>query len=153
MGIWVGAPFGVGYYIWKSLIPTLLGNIVGGGLFVGTSYWYLYLTGDVAVEINFNIGGLNSAMEAGGPMRASEAERMRSSQLNGGSSTLFGREPSGGGVSTPVEGQMQKNGGLSSAGNNGHVMSAFGKDFSDDSPYAKTHAERMANETSDEEKA
>lgn len=29
LGIWCGAPFGVGYYIWKSLIPTALGNIVG----------------------------------------------------------------------------------------------------------------------------
>lgn len=37
MGIWLGAPFGAGFYIWKSLIPTLLGNIVGGGLFVGAA--------------------------------------------------------------------------------------------------------------------
>ena len=44
--IWYGHPdIGVGLYIWKSLIPTTLGNIVGGGLFVGATYWYLYLTG------------------------------------------------------------------------------------------------------------
>ncbi|KAK5116677.1 hypothetical protein LTR62_007351 [Meristemomyces frigidus] len=36
----------VGYYIWKSMIPALLGNIVGGGLFVGVAYWYLYISGD-----------------------------------------------------------------------------------------------------------
>jgi formate/nitrite transporter FocA (FNT family) len=41
MGIWEGAPFRVGYHIWKSLIPTTLGNIVGGGVFVGGMYWYL----------------------------------------------------------------------------------------------------------------
>ena len=29
------------YYIWKSTIPTLLENIIGGGLFVGVLYWYL----------------------------------------------------------------------------------------------------------------
>lgn len=51
------------------MIPTALGNLVGGGLFVGTIYWYLYLTGEIAVGIDFNIGGLASAMEAGGPMR------------------------------------------------------------------------------------
>jgi formate/nitrite transporter FocA (FNT family) len=39
MGIWNGAPFGVGHYIWKTLIPTTLGNMVGG-LFFGPIYWY-----------------------------------------------------------------------------------------------------------------
>lgn len=36
----------VGLYIWKSMIPALLGNMVGGGLFVGVVYWYLYLAGN-----------------------------------------------------------------------------------------------------------
>lgn len=31
----------VSFYIWKSLIPALIGNIVGGALFVGVAYWYL----------------------------------------------------------------------------------------------------------------
>ncbi|GAB7361320.1 hypothetical protein MBLNU230_g1376t1 [Neophaeotheca triangularis] len=45
--IFAGAPeISVGYYIWKSLIPSLIGNIVGGGLFVGVMYWYMYLEGD-----------------------------------------------------------------------------------------------------------
>lgn len=40
--IFVGSPtISVSYYIWKSMIPTLLGNIVGGGLCVATLYWYL----------------------------------------------------------------------------------------------------------------
>lgn len=68
IGIWNGAPFGVGYYIWKSLIPTTLGNMIGGGLFVGAIYWYLYLTGEGNVDVSFDLGGLASAMEAGGPM-------------------------------------------------------------------------------------
>jgi len=68
IGIWNGAPFGVGYYIWKSLIPTALGNMVGGGLFVGAIYWYLYLTGEGDVEVSFDLGGLATAMEAGGPI-------------------------------------------------------------------------------------
>lgn len=39
------------FYVWKSLIPTTLGNIVGGGLFVAVPYWYLYLWGeDVPIE-------------------------------------------------------------------------------------------------------
>ncbi|KAM3535214.1 hypothetical protein MY4038_001455 [Beauveria bassiana] len=33
------------YYIWKSMTPALLGNIVGGGLCVATLHWYLHLTG------------------------------------------------------------------------------------------------------------
>ncbi|KAL2836477.1 Formate/nitrite transporter [Aspergillus pseudoustus] len=44
MAIWLNAPgISVGLYIWKGIIPTLLGNIVGGGLFVATYYWYMYL--------------------------------------------------------------------------------------------------------------
>jgi formate/nitrite transporter FocA (FNT family) len=40
--IFLGSPdITVGYYIWKSMIPALIGNIVGGGLLVGVVYWYL----------------------------------------------------------------------------------------------------------------
>ncbi|THY23811.1 Formate/nitrite transporter [Aureobasidium pullulans] len=47
MAIFLGAEeITVGLYIWKSMIPALLGNIVGGGLFVGVVYWYLYLAGN-----------------------------------------------------------------------------------------------------------
>lgn len=42
IGIYCGAPgITVGYYIWKSMIPALLGNAVGGSLFVSLVYWYL----------------------------------------------------------------------------------------------------------------
>ncbi|KAK8156069.1 Formate/nitrite transporter-domain-containing protein [Phyllosticta citrichinensis] len=44
MGIWVGHPdITVGLYIWKGIIPALLGNILGGALFCGAYYWYTYL--------------------------------------------------------------------------------------------------------------
>lgn len=54
----------IGYYIWKSMIPALIGNIVGGGLFVGVAYWYLYLLGEttpvmidgVAFGVDISIG-------------------------------------------------------------------------------------------------
>ncbi|KAF7122918.1 hypothetical protein CNMCM5793_001029 [Aspergillus hiratsukae] len=52
MGIWLGAPnITVGLYIWKGIIPTLLGNIIGGGLFVGTYYWYMYLLSGEVVSV------------------------------------------------------------------------------------------------------
>lgn len=45
-GIWAQTPgVTVGLYIWKGIIPTVLGNIIGGGLFVGTYFWYLFLQG------------------------------------------------------------------------------------------------------------
>ncbi|KAJ5579635.1 formate/nitrite transporter family protein [Penicillium hispanicum] len=44
MAIWLDAPkITVGLYIWKGIIPTVIGNILGGGLFCGTYYWYMYL--------------------------------------------------------------------------------------------------------------
>lgn len=42
MGIFQHTPgLTIGYYIWKSMIPSLIGNILGGGIFVGVMYWYL----------------------------------------------------------------------------------------------------------------
>jgi len=54
LAIFYGDPqISVGYYIWKSLIPSCLGNIIGGGLFVGVVYWYLYLAGnDVVIHFD-----------------------------------------------------------------------------------------------------
>lgn len=50
MGIWHQTPgLSVGLYIWKGMIPTLLGNLVGGGLFVGAYLWYYFLQGNTAV--------------------------------------------------------------------------------------------------------
>jgi formate/nitrite transporter len=48
----VGAPAGVAAeslswlnFLWKNLLPVTIGNIIGGGLFVGMSYWSAYLRG------------------------------------------------------------------------------------------------------------
>lgn len=43
MAIWVGHPqITVGLYIYKGIIPVLLGNIVGGGLFCGGFYYMMF---------------------------------------------------------------------------------------------------------------
>jgi hypothetical protein len=53
MGIWQGAPkVTVGLYIWKGIIPAFIGNVIGGGLFVGVLYWYLNLQGEGAVAVD-----------------------------------------------------------------------------------------------------
>lgn len=52
-GIWIGTPnLSVGLYIWKGMIPAGLGNIIGGGLFVGTYMYYQYLQGVDAPTID-----------------------------------------------------------------------------------------------------
>ena len=71
MGIWQGAPgITVGLYIWKGIIPALIGNIIGGGLFVGVLFWYLHIHGapEIAVDdVLFNsMAGKNSAVDARG---------------------------------------------------------------------------------------
>lgn len=40
--IFYGADITWGQFIINNLIPVTIGNIIGGGLFVGTAYWYLY---------------------------------------------------------------------------------------------------------------
>lgn len=53
MGIWQGAPgITVKLYIWKGIIPALIGNIIGGGVFVGALYWYLHLAGGESIAID-----------------------------------------------------------------------------------------------------
>ena len=88
IAIWNGHPqISVGYYIWKSMIPTTIGNILGGGIFVGTAYWYLYLTGEGDVEVDFNLGSLGSAMTAGGPMGYAKGSNQ------GHTAVLHGKDP------------------------------------------------------------
>ncbi|ESZ92723.1 hypothetical protein SBOR_6888 [Sclerotinia borealis F-4128] len=62
-------PLTVSYYIWKSMIPSLLGNIIGGGVFCGGVYWYLFLA-DETVPIHFDTMDANTAVyEQGGPIQ------------------------------------------------------------------------------------
>lgn len=58
IGMFYGTNFGVGKYIWASVIPVTLGNIVGGAFFMGFSYWLLYGRGVVlANEGGQQLGG------------------------------------------------------------------------------------------------
>jgi formate/nitrite transporter len=49
---WAGLPAPAGYapeslswlsFLWRNLLPVTIGNILGGGVFVGMSYWSAYL--------------------------------------------------------------------------------------------------------------
>lgn len=132
LGMRCGAPISAGYYIWKSMIPTLLGNFVGGGLFVSTVYWYLYLTGEGNIQVDFNIAPLNSVMEAGGPMRRTRVDQ----ELDNHAGSAIAKESS----AFPQPSNQ--------------LASAIGRELSDDSPYAKSHAERTKSpDTSSDEKA
>lgn len=51
---------GIGLYIRNPLIPTLEGNTVDGGLYVGAIYWYLYLSDVGPHDIKFDLGGLDT---------------------------------------------------------------------------------------------
>ena len=119
LGMWCGADISAGYYIWKSMIPTLLGNLVGGGLFVSTAYWYLYLTGEGNIQIDFNIGPLNSAVAAGGLTHRSTTDQ----EVDEHAGSAIAKDPH----ALPHS--------------SGHLASGI-RELSDDSKYAKSHAER-----------
>jgi len=38
-----GGAIGYGDWLYRNLLPVCLGNIIGGGLFFGCLYWFLYL--------------------------------------------------------------------------------------------------------------
>ena len=129
IGIWNGAPgITVGLYIWKSMIPAVIGNILGGGVFVAAVYWYLYLTGEGSIDIDFNAGGLSTAMEVGGP-----TGKMHSEQ-NG--RVIHGEDPE------------SPNGGSKLPNSSGHMVSGIGKELSADL-YAKRKGEANNEKSTD----
>jgi hypothetical protein len=113
--------------------------MVGGGLFVATMYWYLYLTGEIAIQIDFNLDPINTAMEIGGPMRSNR--RHNESVATDANTIVEGHDPS-----------TNSSRGLHSIPSGGAWTSAFAKEFSDSSPYAKTHAERTQEKNGSNEK-
>lgn len=61
MGMILGANLSIGKYISCIMIPVTLGNILGGSLFVGLTYWYLYLAKkvDTNVLIDVKVSSVN----------------------------------------------------------------------------------------------
>lgn len=111
--------------------------MVGGGLFVGASYYYLYLTGEAGVRIDFNIGGINSATEGGaGPLK-----------IEGRDPQEFANGDVSGNNDSNVSGG---NAGLSkSPSGGGSGMGGWLTDLRDDGPYSKTWMEREKSQRRD----
>ncbi|KAK9480349.1 Formate/nitrite transporter-domain-containing protein [Lipomyces japonicus] len=56
IGMINGSQISVGLFVWKSLVLSTLGNIVGGGVFVGITYWYLYIQGHEIADNEIDTG-------------------------------------------------------------------------------------------------
>lgn len=93
LGLMLGAEFGTGYYIWKSMIPAFLGNAVGAAL-LAVPLTSVLLTSNSSGSFNsfllisrlFFLMGPNSSSAIGGlPERIDEEARVDSSA---GSSVL-----------------------------------------------------------------
>ncbi|KAK2730131.1 hypothetical protein CKAH01_09784 [Colletotrichum kahawae] len=55
IGMFYGTNFGVGKFIYQSVIPVTLGNIVGGALMVGVALWFLYgIDGSTSGQVSGN---------------------------------------------------------------------------------------------------
>ncbi|CAF3715360.1 unnamed protein product [Adineta steineri] len=65
MGMLLGANLSIGNYILNVLLPVTLGNILGGGIFVGFIYWYLYLAKKPDNDINIGMKILNKDVYLG----------------------------------------------------------------------------------------
>ncbi|KAH9208026.1 Formate/nitrite transporter-domain-containing protein [Leptodontidium sp. 2 PMI_412] len=53
LGIWLHTPgLTIGLYVWKGIIPAGLGNIIGGALFCGGYYWWMYLFMEPPVKVD-----------------------------------------------------------------------------------------------------
>jgi len=65
--VFYGTNFGVGKFIYQSVIPVTLGNIVGGSLLVGATFWFLYGRDEtLAVETGQPLSGENKGSHGAG---------------------------------------------------------------------------------------
>ena len=76
-----------GAFLWNNLLPVTLGNMIGGGFFVGAVYWVVYLRRSAAEP-------LRNIMTKGPPAVAPDtpiAEAVRVMQARNSSSVLVGK--------------------------------------------------------------
>lgn len=90
IGMFYGTNFGVGKYIYESVIPVTLGNIVGGAFFCGVFFWVLYGRGPALA----NEGGMKFGKDKG-ENRGMNVDGNSTSDDNMNSNTLRGRTPRG----------------------------------------------------------
>jgi len=115
--------------------------MVGGGLFLGTAYWYLYLTGEAGVRIQFDLGGIDSATEGGaGPLKI-EGRDPREFEGSADADTGGETQPGTAGL---VRRPGTAGSGKTGSGGNAHGMGGWLTDLADDGPYARTWKEREA---------
>jgi formate/nitrite transporter FocA (FNT family) len=50
IGMFYGTDFGVGEFIWKSIIPVTLGNVIGGAVLGAFAMWVVYGRHEVDVR-------------------------------------------------------------------------------------------------------
>ncbi|KAK0657045.1 Formate/nitrite transporter-domain-containing protein [Cercophora newfieldiana] len=86
MGIWLGTPgVTIGLYIWKGIIPALLGNTVGGFVFCACYFYYQFIWGEEPIAIDGVYYQEQARMEEGnlGPSMLHPARSGSDGQLSG----------------------------------------------------------------------
>lgn len=69
VGMMYGADISVSHLLFQAILPATLGNIVGGGFFVGAVYWYVYdsMTGDKKLFARIREGWLDARKKSNIP--------------------------------------------------------------------------------------
>ena len=106
---------------------------------MGAAYWYLFLTGSGSVDIDFNLGSLNTAMDAGGPLGRAHA---RSQGIPNGHHGSEG-EVIEGKVIDDVAPHVDSNASESLPHSGSYMASGIGKELSPDI-YANSPGQRQA---------
>lgn len=70
MGLWIGTPdLTIELYIWKGIVPVLIGNIIGGSIFVGGYYWWTHIALENDIAIDGSILGVTASEQASNSAR------------------------------------------------------------------------------------
>ena len=85
LGIWLGTPgVSIGLYIWKGMIPVALGNLIGGTVFCGGYYYYMFILGEPDISID-GLYYAAKAEEGGMPVAVATASNL--GRLESGNTT------------------------------------------------------------------
>lgn len=95
LGIWLGTPgLSIGLYIWKGMIPVALGNVLGGTIFCGGYYYYMFIYGQPDIMLDGLYYHDIIAMEQGTlqTLQASAGKSGEVNNLSGNSTNIELRE-------------------------------------------------------------
>jgi formate/nitrite transporter len=86
VAMFYGADIGYGDWLYRNLLPVILGNLIGGGFFLACVYWFLYIAEDRFTVDHMRHNNRNQVLEEqqGSIVADQVIDKMQEAALKGG---------------------------------------------------------------------